>query len=124
MRLVQVSFGEGAAIDENQTAQFQFWQHNLQCRWVHGDHHIAVIAGGLDHGGAEIDLKRRDPERGAGGGANFSREIREGGEIVAAKRRRLGELTADELHAVAGIAGKPNDGFINCFECFSHMCLI
>src|SRR5258708_11649635 len=38
--------------------------------------------------------------------ANFSREVRERGDVVAVEGDSIGELAAGNLHAVAGISGK------------------
>src|SRR6266852_1985497 len=46
------------------------------------------------------------PRQSAGGGANFSREVRKRSDIIAIQRHGVGELAAGDLHPVAGISGK------------------
>src|SRR5262249_19822651 len=57
----------------------------------------------------EVDLESRDAAGGARGGADLSRKVRKGREVVADVRGGGGEAVADELHAVTGIAGEPDD---------------
>ena len=43
------------------------------------------------------------------GRADLRGEVRQRREIVAERRRGVGEASADKLHAVAGISGEPHD---------------
>ena len=66
-----------------------------------------------------MNLEAADARKRARGGANFSREVRQRGEIVAVERDRIRELAAGDLHAVAGIAAEADDGL---FEYFALAC--
>src|SRR5206468_540575 len=46
-------------------------------------------------------------------GADFGREVREGGDVVADEGGRVGELRAGQLHAVAGVAGEADGDRFN-----------
>src|SRR5262249_53733614 len=58
----------------------------------------------------ELELEAGDTEQRAGGRADLGREIREGRDVIARPRGLRGELLARDLHAVAGVAGKPDHG--------------
>ena len=108
--LVQVALGKGAAVHDDHAARPQVRDLDHQRRRVHGDQQVHRVAGGLDHPGAEIDLKSGDTEGRPYRRPDFRRKVGVGGQVVAGQRRGLGELAAGELHAVAGISGKADDG--------------
>jgi hypothetical protein len=56
-----------------------------------------------------VDLISRNAERRAGGRTDLGGIIGEGRKVVARKRRRGDELRTHQLHAVAGVAGEPNN---------------
>ena len=47
--------------------------------------------------------------------ANLRREVREGGDIVAVERDRVGELASGDLHAVAGVSGEADNRLVDLF---------
>ena len=57
----------------------------------------------------DVDLEGRHPGQRAGRGPDLGREVGEGGQVVAEQGRRGGEAVAGELHAVARVAGEPDD---------------
>ena len=57
----------------------------------------------------DVDLEGRHAGQGAGRGPDLGREVGEGGQVVAEQGRRGGEPVAGQLHAVAGVAGEPDD---------------
>ena len=107
--LGEVARAELALVGDDQAAGLQIVDIGLQRRRVHRDQHVGRVARGLDRGRAEIDLEGGDAEGRALRRADLGREIREGGEIVAGQRGGQGELPAGQLHAVAAIAGEPDD---------------
>src|SRR5262249_54022834 len=110
LRLVQVVDAEGIAVDDQDAAVFQVLQIGLERGRVHDDQAVEPVAGGVDVGRGEVDLKTRNPRQGAGGGANLSWEVRERRDVVPQDGRDVRELRAGELHAVTGIAREP-DGY-------------
>jgi len=111
-RLGQVPVRERAAIGNHDPAGFHIRQIGDQGGRVHRDQNVELIARGHDLASAEIDLECRHAECGACRGANLCREIREGRKIVPFNRCRHGEMTAGELHSIAGVACKTdNCGF-------------
>src|ERR1700679_3836611 len=62
-----------------------------------------------------MDLEAADAWQSSCRGADFSREVRKGGQIVAVESDCIGELAAGDLHAVAGIAAETDYGVLNYF---------
>ncbi len=46
-------------------------------------------------------------------GADFGREIRESGDVVAVEGDSIGELAAGDLHTVAGVSGEADHRAVN-----------
>jgi hypothetical protein len=63
---LEVLFGEGPDIGDDEPAAAHVGQVDLERCGVHGDQDVDHIAGGLDAGGAEIDLIGGDSEGGPG----------------------------------------------------------
>ena len=104
--LMQGALGEGGRVEDDQSALPEVGELDLEGGRVHGDQGVELIARGLDFPGAEIDLERGHPEGGAGRRPHFGGEIGEGRQVLSGQGRGLGELAADQLHAVAGISGE------------------
>ena len=68
----------------------------------------------------EMQLETRHARQSAGWRPDFSREIRQRGQVIAEDRRLLREPVAGELHAVAGIAGEPDDHMIELLDLLGH----
>ena len=60
------------------------------------------------------------PGQGALGGADLGGEVRQRRQVVAERRRLLGEPVTGELHAVAGVAGEPDDHAIELLDLLGH----
>ena len=58
------------------------------------------------------------------GRADFGREVGERRDVVAHQGRRVGELRAGQLHAVARVAAEPNCGFLECKNLFIYACRV
>src|SRR5580765_2833444 len=112
LRLAQVSFGEGVGIDDKDAVGLEVGQIHLEGCGVHGDENIDGIARRVDLIRREVQLVAADAGESARRGADFGREIRESGDVVAVKGDRVGELAAGDLHAVAGVSGEANDGAV------------
>ena len=98
--------GEGVLVDDEDAAGFDVLEARLEGGGVHGDEGVEAVAGRVDFGAAELDLEAGDAGQGADRGANLGGEVGEGADVVAEVRRGAGELRADELHSVAGVAAK------------------
>jgi hypothetical protein len=107
--LLEVPAGERGHVHEHGAAHPQIGERHLERRRIHGDQHVQLVAHGRDVLGAEVDLERRDPIGGAGGRADLGRVVREGRQVAAGQGGLGGELEPGELHAVAGVAGEPDD---------------
>ena len=92
----------------------------FQRRRVHRHQRVRVVAGGEDVARGEVDLEGGDAARGAGRGADLGREVGQRREVVADVRGGGGEAVADQLHAIAGIAGEPDDDGLWLLPCRRH----
>src|SRR5205085_10054645 len=54
----------------------------------------------------EVELEAGDAGQASGGGANLGGEVGQGRDVVPDDGRRVCELRARELHAVAGVSGE------------------
>ena len=108
-RLAQVLGSERARIDDEEPARVEVREVRAKGGRVHRHEHVEVVAGSGDLASAEVDLERGDPEQGAGGGADFGREIGERRKIVAMDGGSVGELEAGKLHPVTRVAREPDD---------------
>ncbi len=77
---------------------------------VHGHEDARVVPGGQDVVVGYVDLESGHAGQGPGRGPDLGREVREGGQVVAKQGRGGRETVPGQLHAVAGIAGKADDG--------------
>jgi hypothetical protein len=107
--LLQVARGEGVLVGDDRRAALELADVRLQRGRVHRDQHVRGVARRDDVARGEVDLEARYAGERAGRGADLRREVRQRREVVAERRRRVGEAAADELHAVAGIPGEPHD---------------
>ena len=57
----------------------------------------------------EVQLEAGHAGQGALRCADLGGKVRQGGQVIAEDRSLLGEPVTGELHAVAGVACKPND---------------
>ena len=106
--LVEVRRREGVLVDDERAAGRQVADVRLECRRVHRDEDVRLIARSMDVLAAEADLEAADAGQRAGRRPDLGREVGERADIVAEDRGRPGELGAGQLHPVAGIAGEAN----------------
>ena len=107
--LGQVALGELVGVDDQHAARGQVGDVRLQRGRVHRDQHVRPVAGGEDVVVGEVQLERRHAGQGAGGRPDLGGEVRQRRQVVAEGRGLRGEPVAGELHAVAGVAGEPDD---------------
>ena len=103
---VQVVRFKCIAINNENAAILEVFQVCLECCGVHDHKCIKYVAGGMDFMTAEVNLEAGNPGQCACGCADFGGEVRKGGDVVPEDGRRVGELCARQLHAVAGVACK------------------
>ena len=107
--LGQVPLLEGVDVDDDGGPLGQRIEIGLEGGGVHGHQHVGGVARGGDVVVGDVDLERRHPGQGPGRGPDLGREVGEGGQVVPEQGRGGGEAVAGQLHAVAGVAGEPDD---------------
>ncbi len=90
----------------------QLGQVGLQRGRVHGHEHVGGVARRDDVVVGDVHLERRDAGDGAGRGTDLGRVVRHRRQVVAEHGADVGEAVAGELHAVAGVAGEPDDDLV------------
>src|SRR5215813_6037247 len=129
--MLEVLFSELVAVDDQRATLFQIGKIKFQRGWIHGYQNVWLITWCPNVMTGKIQLKAAHAGKTAGRGANFSRKIRQGRNVVADDCRSVGELRPSQLHTVAGIAGEANrnrieffqmlvDGFDRWFENSAH----
>ena len=118
--LGEVPGGEVVGVDDDRGALGQVAQVRAQRGRVHRHQDVGGVAGGQDVVVREVDLERRDTRQRALGGADLGGEVGQRREVVAERGRLLGEPVAGELHAVAGVAGEPDDHPIQLLDLLGH----
>jgi len=113
--LAQVRFAEVVDVDDEDAVGLEVGEIRFQRGGIHGDQRVDGVAGCVDVVRREMDLESADARKRARRGANFSRVVGERGEIVAVERNGIRELTASDLHAVAGISAEADDGLVKLF---------
>ena len=97
---------EAVDVENDQRAVGDQRQVDLQRRRIERDEHLRRVAGRRDGPRAEMNLIGGHAERRAGRRADLGRVIGERREVVARERGGRHELGADQLHAVARVAGE------------------
>ena len=115
LRLAQIAFAEVIGINDENAIGLQVRQIHFQRGRIHGDQHVYAIAGRVHVARGEMHLESADARERAGGGANFGRVVREGGQVVAVQGDRVGELAAGDLHAVTGVTAEADDRLVDGF---------
>ena len=108
-RLLQVLLVEAFTIDDQDPPRFEIAHVHFEGGGVHGDEDVQVVARREHLVRGEVQLEGADASQRAGWRADLGGEVGQGGEIVARQRRLGGELRARHLHAVARVAGEPDD---------------
>ena len=109
---LQALLVEGVLVDDQRAAVAEVAEVGRQRGRVHRHQAVDRVARRVDVGAGELDLKARDAGLGAARGADFGGEVGERGDVVAGQGGGVGELAADELHAVAGVAAESDGGFV------------
>src|SRR5438128_1299904 len=104
----EILLGELVTVNDQRAAFFEIGQVHFQRGRVHGHQNAGLIAGRANVVVRKIQLKAADTRQTAGGRANLSRKIRQRRDVIADNRRRVRELRAGQLHAVARITGEAN----------------
>ena len=110
--LVEVALVERVGVDEHRRARRQLGQVGLQRRRVHRHEHVRRVARRDDVVVGDVHLERRHAGDGAGRRTDLGREVRHRRQVVAEHGADVGEAVAGELHAVAGVAGEPDDDLV------------
>jgi len=118
--LLQVALGEVVGVHDDRRALGQVGQVGLERRRVHRHQHVRRVAGGEDVVVGEVHLERRDTRDRALGGADLGGEVGQRHQVVAERRRLLGEPVAGELHAVTGVAREPDDHPVELLDLLGH----
>ena len=117
--LGQVGLGELVFIDHEDAARLHVAEVDLQGRRVHGDQHVRRIARRMDLVIGEAELKTAHAAQRTGRGADLRRVVGLGADGQSGHRSDVGELAADDLHAVARVAGKADRGGMHLDEFLS-----
>ena len=107
--LLEVDLGKAVGIDDQDAAGLEVGEVGLERGGIHGDQDIDRVARGEHVAGRKVHLETGDPGEGALRSTDLGGEVRERGEVVAEKRRRVGELAARHLHSVARVAAEADD---------------
>ena len=118
--LAQVAVGEVVAVHDDRGALLQVAQVGLQRRRVHRHQHVGGVARGQDVVVGEVHLERRHARQRALGRPDLRREVGQRRQVVAERRRLLGEAVAGELHAVTGVAGEADDHAVELLDLLGH----
>ena len=114
--LGEVAGGEVVGVDDDRRALVEVTEVGAQGGRVHRDQHVGGVARGEDVVVGEVHLERRDARQRALGGPDLGGEVGEGDEVVAERRRLLGEPVTGQLHAVAGVAREPDDDAVELLD--------
>jgi hypothetical protein len=110
-------FGKKRVGVHNQpSAGLQIAKMGLQGGGIHDKQRVQRIAWLVDAVLAEVNLESGNARQRAGGRPNLRRQIGQREDGVPVNCRGVCELGADQLHAVAGIAGEANHGGVTRFD--------
>ena len=118
--LLEVAVVERVAVDDQRPARRQVIEIRAQSRGVHRDEHVRRVAGREDVVVGVVDLEAGDAGQRAGRRANLGREVGQCRKVVAEERGLARESAAGQLHAVAGIAGEPDDDVLQLLDGLGH----
>ena len=114
--LLEVARGELVGVDDDRAAAAELVEVGLECRRVHGDEDVGVVARREHRVVTEVQLEGADAGQRPGWGADLGGEVGEGREVVAELRGLRREPVAGELHAIAGVTGKADHHVIQTLD--------
>ena len=118
--LVEAFGVEGVAVDDQDAAGAEVAEVRGQRGRVHRHERVDRVAGRVDVRAREVDLETGDAGERAVRRANLGGKVGERGDVVADEGRRVGELRAGQLHAVARVAAEPDRGLVDFKSCFFY----
>ena len=110
--LAQVALGELIGVGDDVRTARQVAEVGLEGRRVHGHEDVGGVARRQDVMVGEVHLEAGNPRKRSGRGPDLGREVGQRRQVVAERRRFLGEPVAGELHAVTRVAREPDDDAI------------
>ncbi len=103
-------------VDDQDAAVHQVHEVGDQGRRVHRHQSVDLIARREDLGARKADLKSAHAGFRAARGANLGRKVGKGRHVVAGQGRRVGQLRAGQLHAIARVTAKPDGRRLDCMQ--------
>ena len=105
--LLHESLGERVGVHKDAGCTLAPFGVGLEGRRVHGDEHVAEVAGSVHVGASYVHLETGNAGYCAVRGAYLGGIVRESRKGIAKKGRGIGKKSSGELHAVTGISCKP-----------------
>src|SRR5262249_7964795 len=102
-------------IDDEYAVCFEVRKIRFQRSRIHRNEDVHSVAGRENLIRREMELVTAYAGQGSGGGADFGREVRERGDVVAVKRHSVRERASRNLHTVARVSGEANYRAVNDF---------
>ena len=121
--LLQVAVAERVAVHDQRAALRQVLQVRAQRGRVHRDEHVRRVARGEDVVVGVVDLEARDPRKRPRRRPDLGRKVGQRREVVAEERGLACEAPTGQLHAVAGVAGEPDDHVLELLDGLGHRSL-
>ena len=115
VRLAQVGIGKGVAIHDQDAVHLQIFDVRLERGRVHRHEHVHRVARREHVARRELNLESADARESSRGSSNFGGIVGEGSEVISVQRYCTGELTPCDLHSVARVSAKAENGFVDDF---------
>ena len=94
-------FGDRVGVEDDDGAWTEPAHVCLDGGGIHGNQHVAEVARGVNRFVSEMHLETRDASHRALRGTDFSRIVREGGEVVSSKCCGIRKEISGKLHSIA-----------------------
>ena len=118
--LLQVAVVEGVAVHDQRAAVRQVPDVLAERRGIHRDEHVRRVAGREDVVVGVVDLEAGHARERARRRTDLGREVGKRREVVPEERGLAREAAAGQLHAVAGVAGEPDDHVVELLDGLGH----
>jgi hypothetical protein len=112
-RLLEVALLERVGVEDDRRPRRHPADLATERGRVHGHQHVGGVTRRGDVMVGDVDLEGRHPGERARGRADLGREVGQRREVVPVERAAGGEPVARELHAVARVAGEPDDDSVD-----------